>query len=326
MDPPFVPGAYVTVFSDNFESYVSGHTPLDKNYAGGNAAPNGSGNPWFGPFPPNAYVVGAESGVTPHSGTNALTGDGIPYDGDENWYNLAYRLRGGQVFQGNCMLDWWFYDPSGSGDTTFADYVALAYYNTAPGNTDYPGAGSLNSSTQVQRLSLGAAINQSDNPGPGSLFDSSLYQARVVGGVYDYAYGWRNTTTARGIGWHHGRIILGSPLPDGTAPVYYYIDDMVTPTTVGNSATTWGFNVIEINLQTSATTGWMDDVSFALAVPPNLTVNKAGSSATLTWPGSGWTLQSASTVNGAWTDVSGAGSGYTYDTTTSSQQYFRLRN
>src|SRR5262249_50682496 len=153
-----VPGAYVTVFSDGFESYTAGNQPLDKNYgAGPNAAPNGSGNPWFGPFPPNARVVGAETGVTPHAGANMITGS-AQFDGDENWYNIAYRLRGGQPIKGNCRLDWWFYDVSGAGDAGYGDYVALAYYNTAPGTNDYAGSGSgnpLSGVTQIQRLSLG---------------------------------------------------------------------------------------------------------------------------------------------------------------------------
>ena len=155
-----MPGTYVTVFSDDFESYVSGDTPLDKNYAGGgNEAPNGSGNAWFGPNPPNAYVVGAETGVTPHSGTNELTGDGIPYDGDENWYNLAYRLRGGQVFKGNCMLDWWFYDRPALGTppsritSLWRITIRLRAIRTTQSSW-YDGV------TQVQRLSLGASINQ----------------------------------------------------------------------------------------------------------------------------------------------------------------------
>jgi hypothetical protein len=327
-DPPFVPGNYVTVFSDGFETYVSGDAALDKNLAGGpNAAPNGSGNPWFGPYSPNARVVGVTGGVNPHSGTNMITGNGPINDGDEDWYNLVYRLRAGQTIHGNCLLDWWFYDINGAGDGGYGDYVALAFYDTTTTTTDYPGSGVLYSgATKVQRLSLGAAINQSDNPGPGSLYDSSKYQARVVNGVFDYAYGWLNTATERSIGWHHARIIAGSPLPDNTAPIYFYIDDMVTPCAQQNSATTYGFNVIEINTGSLTTLGYFDDVSFALAVPPNPTVTKSGNNAVVTWPGSGWTLQAAANVNGPYSDIVGASSGYTYDTTSNPIQFFRLRN
>lgn len=326
-DPAFVPGAYVTVFSDGFESYVAGGAELDKNDPlGANAAPNGSGNPWFGPNPPNALVVGAGNGVTPHSGTNMITGH-LPNDGDDDWYNLSYRLRGGQVFKGNFMLDWWFYDPNGPGDTQFGEYVALAYYNTVPTTTDYPsGANLFSGVTVVQRISLGGSVNQSDHPGAGSLYDSTLYQGRVVNGVYDYAYGWFNTTAQRSVGWHHGRIIAGSPLPDGTCPIYFYIDNMVTPVGQQNSATSYGFNNIEINSGQLGTVGYFDDFSFALAVPPNLSVRQSGGNTILAWPGSGWTLQSASSLNGPWSDVAGATSGYSYSTMSGPRMFFRLRN
>src|SRR4051794_40801099 len=65
-----------TIYSDGFESYTAGANPLDKNTAGPNSAPNGSGNPWFGPAPPNARVVGTDTfngpTVTPHSGNNMI--------------------------------------------------------------------------------------------------------------------------------------------------------------------------------------------------------------------------------------------------------------
>src|SRR5437016_1542598 len=75
------------VFSDSFESYTAGGSPLDKNTAGPNAAPNGSGNPWFGPAPPNARVVTTEAGVTPFTGVNMIRGS-APSDLDQNWVNL----------------------------------------------------------------------------------------------------------------------------------------------------------------------------------------------------------------------------------------------
>src|ERR1039458_2100762 len=53
------------LFSDGFESYTAGNNPLDKNVAGPNAAPNGSGNPWFGPVPPNLRVMGTTRGGNP---------------------------------------------------------------------------------------------------------------------------------------------------------------------------------------------------------------------------------------------------------------------
>ena len=317
--PNFLPGAYVTVFSDGFESYVSGNTPLDKNYAAANAAPNGSGNPWFGPAPPNARVVGfAETGVTPHGGTNMLVAS-APSDLDEDWYNLSYRLRAGQVFYGNFMLDWWFYDPSGPGINSYQDYVALGNYSTTPTTTDYPGTGSLNSgSTVYQRLSLGEASNQ------GTGYDSTKYQCRNVGAT-GYTGGWNNLSTVRSIGWHHARIIAG-PATNNLATLYFYIDDLVVPAFSQLNASSLGFNVIEINLGYGTTLGYFDDVSFALAVPPNLAPTRSGNNLVFNWPG-GFTLQSASVVTGPYSDVAAAPlQTYSYDITTGPRQFFRLRN
>src|SRR5438067_9637743 len=84
------------LFSDGFETYTGGGNPLDKNTAGPNSAPNGSGNPWFGPVPPNLRVVASGdtvatgSPVAAHSGTQMTRGS-APGDFDENWVNIAYR-------------------------------------------------------------------------------------------------------------------------------------------------------------------------------------------------------------------------------------------
>ena len=315
--PNFVPGAYVTVFSDGFESYASANAPLDKNYAGANAAPNGSGNPWFGPAPPNARVLGSESGVTPHGGTNMITGSAT-FDLDQNWYNIIYRLRGGQVIYGNCLLDWWFYDPSGPGDSGYRDNVALINYSTVPAATDYPGTGSLNTGATVyQRATLGAANNLSAG------YDNTKYQARNVGAT-GYNGGWNNLTTVRSVGWHHGRIIVG-PATNNIGTIYYYIDDMVVSGFSQLNTSSRGFNAIEINSGQNATLGFFDDVSFALAVPPIITTTRSGNTLNFSWTG-GFTLQSAPTPRGPWTDLSTANSGYAYDTTSNPQQFFRLRN
>lgn len=251
------------LFSDGFESYVGGGVPLDKNYASGpNAAPNGSGNPWFGPAPPNARVVGTEGSVNPHSGNNMIRGS-APSDLDENWYNLAYRLNSGSPYTGGIAFDWWFYDPLGSGSSNFRDFAALGFYNTAPTTTDYPGTGSLNGSTQIQRLSLGAPYNASAG------YDNTKYQARVVGAADGYSgTGYFNTSTPRTVGWHEGRIVVGSALGDNTANVDFYIDDMVNPTFSHNSMTAWGFNVLEINTNYGSTSGYFDDVSFSVIPEP----------------------------------------------------------
>lgn len=247
------------LFSDGFESYTAGVSPLDKNYASGpNAAPNGSGNPWFGPAPPNARVVTAENGVTPHSGSNMIRGS-APSDLDQNWMNIAYRTNGGNPYAGGIVFDWWFYDPLGAGGANFKDYAAVGFYNTAPASTDYPGTGSLNGSTQIQRLSLGAYSGG----------DLSLYQARIVGATDAIASGWFNTGTARTVGWHHGRIVIGSALGNGTNDVSFFIDDMANATMTHNSVTAYGYNVLEMNTNFGSTTGYFDDVSFDLVPEPS---------------------------------------------------------
>jgi hypothetical protein len=244
------------LFSDGFETYVGGTAPLDKNYASGaNTAPNGSGNPWFGPAPPNARVVGTEGSVTPHSGTQMIRGSAAS-DKDENWYNLAYRLNSGNSYSGNIQYTWWFYDPLGSGGTTYQDYAALGYYNTAPGNTDYPGTGSLNASTQIQRLSLGAS-----NP---SGYDPTEYQARVVGATDGLSGGtWFNLSVTRSIGWHEGKITV-----DGANNVSFYIDDMNNPALTHSAVLTYGYNVLELNTDYGTTAGYFDDVSFSQIPEP----------------------------------------------------------
>src|SRR5438874_2326896 len=99
--------ASAAVFSDGFESYTGGGNPLDKNVAGPNSAPNGSGNPWFGPAPPNLRVVGTEGGVLPNSGLQMVRGS-APSDLDEEWVNIAYRFNGGGAFSGKLLLVLYF--------------------------------------------------------------------------------------------------------------------------------------------------------------------------------------------------------------------------
>lgn len=258
--------ADTVLFSDGFEDYTAGGSPLDKNYASGpNAAPNGTGNPWFGPAPPNARVVGAENGVMPHGGNQMIRGS-APADFDENWVNIAYRCNGGSAIAGDLQLDWWFYDPLGAGASAFKDYAALGFYNTAPSDTDYPGSGSLNSSTTIQRLSLGATSSQ------GTGFDANLYQARVVAATDGYGgSSWFNTNTTRSVGWHHGRIVVGAALEDSSNDVSFYIDDMTNPTFTHNSVLTTGYNVIELNTNYGATSTYYDDVTLS-AIPEPATL------------------------------------------------------
>jgi hypothetical protein len=265
-------------YFDDFESYNLG--TLDKNDIftnGPNRAPNGSGNPWFGPeiSDANAVVIGTENGVTPVSGQQMIRGQYVAgVDKDQDWYNLAYRLNNGLPFTGNISLDWWFYDLLGPGGTDFRDFVALGFYDTAPPDRDAPDNYNLNVGfRQIQRLSLGA------DPNINSIgFDPDYYQARVVQADDGYAGGWFNTATARSVGWHHGAIVIGPMLADGTNDVTFFIDDMTTPTLEHNSMTNFGYNVIEINMKYGAQTGYFDDINFAVisgdaAAPPRRSVS-----------------------------------------------------
>jgi hypothetical protein len=336
-----IPTDFVTVFSDGFESYAAG--ALDKEplyFQGGangpNAAPNGSGNPWFGPFGPNAQVVGTEGGVSPHGGTNMIRGN-VAGDDDALWCNLAYRCHGGQPIKGNCMLDWWVYDPFTSTSlTAFKDYISFYFYNNEvfPATLDWPAPWNSQGSlywgngidyTLEQSLSVGGSgYNQA-----GGNFDPSKYQIRLEeprGATYGLD-GWCNTTN-RSAGWHHNRILMGPPHTNGTVMVYCYIDDMTTPVYSGLSTlATTGFGLIELVTAWGDTDiGYYDDVSFSLVRPPNLTSARSGNNVILTWPGEGFTLLQASDLSGPWTEVTGATSGYSYDATSGPRQFFRLKN
>lgn len=258
---------FQSLFFDNFSSYSLG--TLDKNDTltpGPNQAPNGSGNPWFGPEPgsPNLVVVGPENGVMPYNNDAQMVRGRAPKDFDQDWYNLAFRLNNGSPFLENIALDWWFYDPLDPNDpnadpTMFYDFVALGFYDSAPADTDAPDNYSLNVGfTQIQRLSLGAG-----NP---SLvgYDPTMYQARVVGADDGLANGWFNTNTPRALGWHHGMIVVGPALADGTNDVMFFIDDLTNPTLEHNSMSNFGYNVIELNSNYKEVTGYYDDVNFSI--------------------------------------------------------------
>jgi hypothetical protein len=267
--------AQVPMFFDDFESYNLG--TLDKNDTktdGPNQAPNGEGNPWFGPEinTPNAVVVGPENGVTPYSGNQMIRGY-APSDTDQDWYNLAYRLNNGLPFLENISLDWWFYDPIDPSDpfspapTDFRDYVALGFYDTVPADRDGPDNvptwNLATGSSMSQRISLGATNRLTGG------FDPTVYQARVAGATDGYhTLGWFNTLTPRSVGWHHGMILIGPMLEDGTNDVSFFIDDLTTPTFEHNSVTNYGYNVIEINVSFGPVTGYFDDVNFTAIVPP----------------------------------------------------------
>jgi hypothetical protein len=336
-----VPTSFVTVFADNFDSYAEGYA--DKQLNGDpNYAPNGSGNPWFGPYPENFNFVSSDTLVVDGTNVNVSPHSGNRYK-VAIWADLAYRAHGGQPIRGNCKLDWWFFDANDRANRFF-DYVSLYFYNsgayspplTFPYTADWKSGwneslglfqenGFSWGVNDYQSLSLGGSGYDQN----GGYYDAGKYQARLeemsTGTTYGVD-GWINTIE-RTQGWHHNRIVIGSPHADGKVMVWFYIDDMAKPVYAGlSSICAQGITLLEIDNAANATRSFYDDISFALAVPPNLTVSKQGNNVVLTWPGGGFTLQSAPSPQGPWSDVTGATSGYSYDTTTSARQYFRLKN
>ena len=229
-----------TIFSDGFESYTAAGNPLDKNTAGPNSAPNGSGNPWFGPSPPNLRVVGTTGGVNPIGGVNMVKAS-APSDVDQDWVNVAYRFNSGAVYNGGIELSWYFYDPAGQNGqgSNFKDMAGLAYYNAAPTSTDYPGSGSLNGSSIVQRFTLGGADNQSGG------YSNTVYQARVPGSSGGYSgTQYFNTGVARSIGWHNAVLDM-SQIVGGAGTATFYIDGALAVSRPFTGSA--GINVIELN-------------------------------------------------------------------------------
>ena len=342
-----LPTNFVTVLSDSFESYVLGKIDKEPLYWSGgangpNAAPNGSGNPWFGPYGPNCGIVNAEGAVSPHTGNNMIRGN-VVGDQDALWCDVAYRFHNGQPIKGNCELDWWQYDPyTSTSATAFKDYVSFYYYNneTFPATADWPEAWNTWTTSQAQlfwangidyTLEQSVTLGGSGYSQPGGNSDPTKYQIRLEeksGATYGLD-GWCNTSVPRTTGWHHNRILMGPPHTNGTVMVYFYIDDMLTPAYSGLSTlAATGFGLIEIVTAWGDTDqAYYDDLSFALVRPPDVTATAGmGQSITLTWPGEGFALQSSPGFYGPWTDVPGATSGYSYDITSGKPQFFRLRD
>ncbi len=317
---------WAAAFTEDFEGYKQGELDANDSASPNKSNNNLSGNGWFGPYPGNDNLVGAMNGVTPHSGAKMLVAS-VPAYADMEWFNIAYRLHGGLPFMGNCQMDFWFYDPTGPGHSEYADYAALLFYTSASTNADWPNITGQDMTAYAinQRLSLGASPIQDGT------FDSTVYQARVVGssGGYNANGDWFNLPTARSIGWHHGRVTIGHTQADNTASVYFYIDDMSNAALTHNSVTSRGYNTMEINSGpwlVGTANGYYDDFSFSVAAPGKLAVTSVGTNAVLNWTGQ-FVLQSAATVAGPYTNVTGSAYGpYTTNVTTGTPQFFRLRS
>ena len=241
-------------FVEDFESYAPGG--LDKNTVG--SANTAASNPWWAvsTTTPDGWLTNSGPGVNPHSGAKMI---GATNTVRQDYLNLVYRFNAGQLYYGNFMLEWWFYDSYGansSGATNMQDYIALCQNAPLPTNSDTSG-GSF--TTFNQRLSLGT-FNSAG-------YNYSNYQARVIGGsggTFGSGNSWYNTSTVRSIGWHHARIIMGIPNFTNAAPVSMFIDDMLTPAVTSPTAGTNGFNLIEMNHQFSKL-GYLfyyDDLTF----------------------------------------------------------------
>ena len=145
---------------------------------------------------------------------------------DEVFLNLAYRFNGGQLYFGDIMLDYYFFDP---GTADYADQVSLANFSSGiPSTSDSTGFNIP--SGPVQNLFIGAWPNLNTN----------VYQAGVMGAA-DGTAGrisrniagqtkYFNTTAPRSEGWHHARIVVGPAHPATyVADVQFFVDDMINP-------------------------------------------------------------------------------------------------
>jgi hypothetical protein len=312
----------VTSFFDDFETYSiinpvgagRGGTPLDYNWG----ANSGATCPWWGPSPPNffTFASGQVGGVPSYSGSQMI-GGAYDYvtsgDNDEAFLNLAYRFNGGQLYYGNILLDYYFYDP---GTADYGDQVSLANFSSGiPATSDSSGF-SIPAGPPVQNLFIGAWPN----------LDTTKYQAAVFG-ASDGTLGrmsrniagqtkYFNTTAVRSLGWHHARIVVG-PADPGTrvANVLFFVDDMSNAAfNHALPAANVGFNSIHLLAcsvfppAASETAGFFDTLTFQAQNDPYIVeqpislTNDFGTTATFTVvamaTGYQWQLNGGA-VNGA---------------------------
>jgi hypothetical protein len=268
-------------FFDNFETYSTGNpinygriagTALDYNY--GNNLSNSC--PWWGASPPNicTYVSGQE-GVEAYSGNNMVGGAYASVSGsdnDESFVNLSYRYNNGQLYYGNIILDWQFYD---NGLPDYSDQFTLANFaSRLPTTSD--SSGYLIPRTPVQNLFIGAWPN----------LDTTKYQVAMMG-LSDGTPGiisrniagttkYFDTAAPRSTGWHHGRIVIGATDPaTHSANAMFFVDDMLNAAFSRNlPGTNVGFNALHFvscsiwSPQTTASAGFWDDVGFRAVNDP----------------------------------------------------------
>jgi hypothetical protein len=266
-----------TNFFDDFETYSTSNpigygringTALDYNH-GDNTAAN---DPWWGPSPPNfcTYLSG-QDGVTAYSG-NQMVGAAYAFvttgDNDESFLNLSYRFNNGQLYYGDILLDWYFYDP---GTADAGDQLSMANFTARmPATND--STGFQIPASPVQNLFVGTWPN----------LDTTKYQAAVMGttGLMSKNISgntkYFDTTALRSAGWHHARILVG-PADPGThvATVQFFVDDMYNYAFIHDlPAGNVGFNSLHLmgasifSPATSETAGFFDDLSFQAANDP----------------------------------------------------------
>jgi hypothetical protein len=258
-----------TLYSDGFESWNQGQLATTDASTANPGLPSGPDNPWWAPFTGNAWVWGAIDPVSPHSGNQMLVG-AAPGDFDQNVINLAHRFGGDAPIPGNLTLDFWFYDTNGAGDNHSTGYAEIGYYDGVPSDADYNANHSLSfPGGKIQRIILGEVGN---NGG-----DLNYYQARVLGSTVSvgtqYASTYINTTTPRSVGWHEGRIVIGSQLSTGGNDVSFYIDDMANPTAKATTTFNYGYNVLVMDAQMdsssaniASTLNYFDDITLTSTV------------------------------------------------------------
>ena len=175
----------VTTFFDDFETYSitspvgygRGGTPLDYNYGATHHQYRrllslvGAIAAQFLYFVSSQIPLTGGQPIPAYSGSQMIGGAydsvSVSGDNDETFLNLAYRFNGGQIYYGDIMLDYYFYDP---GTPDAGDQISLANFaSRMPATSD--SSGFQIPASPVQNLFIGTWPNLNTN----------LYQAGVMG-------------------------------------------------------------------------------------------------------------------------------------------------